>query len=115
MIGGSGIVGGDGVLKAKSSVVIGERVIVMTIGSCSGVDELSLELIEDEDIPLVDGVLDSAVGAFRDLVCCFGDGVLELSSVSIPWKSLRLKMNEVDDGLKVRMERHFIKRKWYRS
>ncbi|GKE98052.1 hypothetical protein Tco_0021403 [Tanacetum coccineum] len=69
---------------------------------------LDLELIEDEDIPLVDGVLDGAVGAF-------GDSVLRLKLERMPWKSLRLKMNEVDDGLKVRMERHFIKRKWYRS
>ncbi|GJW67942.1 hypothetical protein Tco_0122366 [Tanacetum coccineum] len=80
----------------------------MTIGSCSRVGD-GLELIEDEDIPLVDGVLDGAVGAFDDLV------FLRLKLERIPWKSLRLKMNEVDDGLKVRMERHFIKRKWYRS
>ncbi|GJU10856.1 hypothetical protein Tco_1133252 [Tanacetum coccineum] len=63
--------GCDGVLKAKSSGVLGER---------NG-DELSLELFEDEDVPLVDGVLDGALGAFGDLGCCCGDGILESSSV----------------------------------
>ncbi|GJX79647.1 hypothetical protein Tco_0789714 [Tanacetum coccineum] len=56
-------------------------------------DELSLELIEDEDVPLVDGVLE---GAFGDLGCCCGDGVLShiwLELERNPWKSLRLKMN----------------------
>ncbi|GJU88610.1 hypothetical protein Tco_1301033 [Tanacetum coccineum] len=47
--------GGDGVLKAKSNRVLGERVV-------KG-DELSLELFRDEDVPLVDGVLDGALGA----------------------------------------------------
>ncbi|GKC47044.1 hypothetical protein Tco_1064766 [Tanacetum coccineum] len=74
-MGGGSIVGGDGVLKAKSSKVIGERVIVMSM------DELSLDLIKDEDVPLVDGVLDGALGAFGDLVCCCGDGVFESSLV----------------------------------
>ncbi|GJU72821.1 hypothetical protein Tco_1264226 [Tanacetum coccineum] len=40
-------------------------------------DELSLELFEDEDVSLVDGVLDGALGAFGDLGCCCDDGVLE--------------------------------------
>ncbi|GJW33946.1 hypothetical protein Tco_0053978 [Tanacetum coccineum] len=93
-----GIVGGDGLLKAKSSGVIGERVIVLSMGSCSLVDELSLELIEDDDVPLFDGVL-----------------FLRLKLKRNPWKSLRLKMNYGDDKMKVRMGMHFIKRKWYRS
>ncbi|GJU76608.1 hypothetical protein Tco_1273678 [Tanacetum coccineum] len=46
--------GGDGVLKVKSSGIIGERVRVMSIA------------IDDEDVPLVDGVLDGASGAFGD-------------------------------------------------
>ncbi|GKE17590.1 hypothetical protein Tco_1425167 [Tanacetum coccineum] len=67
---------GDGVLKEKSSGVLGERVVVMFMG-----DELSLELFEDEDVPLVDGVLDDALGAFGDLGCCCSDGVLESSLI----------------------------------
>ncbi|GJY20841.1 hypothetical protein Tco_0393407 [Tanacetum coccineum] len=51
--------GGDGVLKVKSSGVIGERVRVMSI---------------------VDGVLDGALGAFGDRGC-FGDEVLASSCV----------------------------------
>ncbi|GKE38862.1 hypothetical protein Tco_1462267, partial [Tanacetum coccineum] len=60
--------GGDRVLKVKSSGVIGERVRVMSIA------------IDDEDVPLVDGVLDGALGAFGDRGC-FGDGVLASSCV----------------------------------
>ncbi|GJZ13699.1 hypothetical protein Tco_0548929, partial [Tanacetum coccineum] len=82
-MGGDGIVGGDGVLKAKSSGVIGERVKV---------DEFSLELMKDEDVPLVDGVLDDALGAL----------VLRLKLEWKPWNYLRLKMNEEDDGLEVK-------------
>ncbi|GJZ08654.1 zf-CCHC domain-containing protein [Tanacetum coccineum] len=43
--------------------------------------ELSLELIEDDDVPLFDGVLEGALGAFGDLGCCCGDGVFESSLV----------------------------------
>ncbi|GJW22330.1 hypothetical protein Tco_0032952 [Tanacetum coccineum] len=46
-------------------------------------DELSLELIEDEEVPLVEGVLDGALGAFGEWGCCFGDGVLVSSSVRL--------------------------------
>ncbi|GKB83073.1 hypothetical protein Tco_0949968 [Tanacetum coccineum] len=42
-------------------------------------DEFSLELIEDEDVPLVDGVLE---GAFGDLGCVCGEGVLSSSCVT---------------------------------
>nr|GEV36412.1 hypothetical protein [Tanacetum cinerariifolium] len=66
-----GIYGGDGVLKAKSSEVLGERVVVMSMG-----DELSLELIEDDDVPLVDGVLEGALGAFGDGGYCVDDGII---------------------------------------
>ncbi|GJZ55822.1 hypothetical protein Tco_0611015 [Tanacetum coccineum] len=40
-----------------------------------GGDELSLELSEDDDVPLVNGVLECALGAFGDGGCCVGDGV----------------------------------------
>ncbi|GKD44539.1 hypothetical protein Tco_1269184, partial [Tanacetum coccineum] len=73
-MGDGGIGGGDGVLKEKSSGVVGERVM-------KG-DELSLELIEDEDVPLVEGILE---GAFGELGCCFGDGV----SAMIKWQVRR--------------------------
>ncbi|GKB81869.1 hypothetical protein Tco_0948764 [Tanacetum coccineum] len=120
--------GGDGVLKAKSSGVIGERVRVMSIA------------IDDEDVPLVDGVLDGLFGAFGDRGCCFSDGVLASSCVrsmnnflggikvilvswkllrlrfeKMPWKYLRLKMSEEDDNLKVKSGNHFIKRKWCKN
>ncbi|GKB03585.1 hypothetical protein Tco_0831728 [Tanacetum coccineum] len=62
--------GGDGVLKVKSSGVIGERVRVMSIDG----DELILEAIDDEEVSLVDG-------AFGDRGCCFGEGVLSSSCV----------------------------------
>nr|GEX20208.1 hypothetical protein [Tanacetum cinerariifolium] len=85
--------GGDGgVLNARSSGVIGERVIVMSI--------------EDEDVPLVDVVLEGALGALGDLSCYCGDGVFQLSSI-------RLKMNEADDDMEVKSGYHFILEKWY--
>ncbi|GJU77481.1 hypothetical protein Tco_1274551 [Tanacetum coccineum] len=59
-MGGDGSGGDEGVLKEKSSRVIGER--------------LSLEIEDEEDVPLVDGVLKGALGAF-------GDGVLASSWV----------------------------------
>nr|GEU78976.1 hypothetical protein [Tanacetum cinerariifolium] len=65
-----GIYGGDGVLKAKSSGVLGDRVVVMSMG-----DELSLEFIEDDDVPIVDGVLEGALGAFGDGGCCVDEGI----------------------------------------
>ncbi|GKD34639.1 hypothetical protein Tco_1250148 [Tanacetum coccineum] len=46
-------------------------------------DELSLELIEDDDVPLVDGVLEGALGEFGDGGSCLGDGVLALSHPQI--------------------------------
>ncbi|GJT31328.1 hypothetical protein Tco_0911603 [Tanacetum coccineum] len=89
-MGGDGSGGGEGVLKAKSSGVIGE----------SNGNELRLEAIEEEeDVPLADGVLNGALGAFGDMGLCFSDGVLA-SSWNMPWKCLRLKMNEKDDDLK---------------
>nr|GEV89396.1 hypothetical protein [Tanacetum cinerariifolium] len=99
-MGYGGIGGGDGVLKAKSSGFIGERVRVMS----------------------VDDVLDGALGVFDDRCCCFSDGVLASSCVRsmnnllggiivifgflevlerTPWKYLRLKMSEEDDNLKI--------------
>nr|GEZ06903.1 hypothetical protein [Tanacetum cinerariifolium] len=66
-MGGDGIGGGDGVLKAKESEMVSMRV--------------SLEVIDDEDVPLLDGVLDDALGAFGDRGSCFGDGVLASSYV----------------------------------
>ncbi|GKB93350.1 hypothetical protein Tco_0979487 [Tanacetum coccineum] len=45
------------------------------------VDELSLEAIDDEDVPLIDGVFDGALGAFGDRGSCFGDRVLASSCV----------------------------------
>ncbi|GKC70166.1 hypothetical protein Tco_1116049, partial [Tanacetum coccineum] len=68
-ISGDGIGGGDGVLKAKSSGVIGDRVNVMSI------------VIDDEDVSLVDGALDGALGTFGDISYCFGEGVLSSSFV----------------------------------
>ncbi|GJV85868.1 hypothetical protein Tco_1525766 [Tanacetum coccineum] len=41
----------------------------------------NLEAINDEDVPLVDGVLDGALSAFGERGCCFGDGVLASSCV----------------------------------
>ncbi|GJS17458.1 zinc finger, CCHC-type containing protein [Tanacetum coccineum] len=67
-MGGDGIGGDEGVVKAKSSGVICER--------------LSLDVIEEEhDVPLVDGVLNCALGAFGDRGLCFGDGDLASSCV----------------------------------
>ncbi|GJQ91794.1 hypothetical protein Tco_0002933 [Tanacetum coccineum] len=63
--------GGDRVWKAKSSGVVGEGVSVMSIA------------IDDEDVPLVDGVLDGALGAFGDRGCYFGDGILASSCVRL--------------------------------
>ncbi|GKF68455.1 hypothetical protein Tco_0198134, partial [Tanacetum coccineum] len=42
---------------------------------------LSLEIEDEEDVPLVDGVLKGALGAFGDRGLCFGDGVLASSWV----------------------------------
>nr|GEY65326.1 hypothetical protein [Tanacetum cinerariifolium] len=99
---GDGIGGGDGVLKAKSIEVICESV--------RNGDELSFEAIEEEnDVPLVDGVLNEALGVFSDMGLCFGNG--DLTSSYMPWKYLSLKMNEEDDNLKIRIGSHFIKRK----
>ncbi|GJT91726.1 hypothetical protein Tco_1080571 [Tanacetum coccineum] len=82
---GNGSGGGEGVLKAKSSGVIGE----------SNGDELILEAIEEEeDVPLADGVLNGPLSAF-------GDIALEFKFKNMPWKCLRLKMNEEDDDLKI--------------
>ncbi|GKB42965.1 hypothetical protein Tco_0887907 [Tanacetum coccineum] len=100
-IGGDGIGGGDGKLKAKSSKVIGER--------------LSLEAIDDATVPLMDGVLDGSLGAFGERGCCFGNGLLSLRFEKMPWKYLRLKMSADDDNLKVRIGNHFIKRKWFKN
>ncbi|GKB29401.1 hypothetical protein Tco_0868802 [Tanacetum coccineum] len=61
--------GGDRVWKAKSSEVVGEG--------------LSFEAIDDEDVPLVDGVLDGALGAFGDRGCYFGDVILASSCVRL--------------------------------
>ncbi|GJR15966.1 hypothetical protein Tco_0798618 [Tanacetum coccineum] len=66
-----GASGGDRVWKAKSSGVVGEGVSVMSIA------------IDDEDVPLVDGVLDGALGAFGDRGCYFGDGILASSCVRL--------------------------------
>ncbi|GKB97714.1 hypothetical protein Tco_0983851 [Tanacetum coccineum] len=68
-IGSDSIGGGDGVLKVKSSGVIGERVRVMSIA------------IDDEEVSLMDGVLDGAFDAFGDRGCCFGEGVLSSACV----------------------------------
>ncbi|GJT70030.1 hypothetical protein Tco_1029316 [Tanacetum coccineum] len=40
-----------------------------------------LEAIDDGDVPLVDGVLNGALGAFGDRGCCFNDEVLASSCV----------------------------------
>nr|GEV05192.1 hypothetical protein [Tanacetum cinerariifolium] len=90
-MGGDGSGGGEGVLKAKSSRVIGKS--------------------EEEDVPLVDGVLNGAFGTFGDMGLCFGDGLLKLRIEKMSWKCLRLKMNEKDDDLKMKIGSHFIKRK----
>ncbi|GJU04949.1 hypothetical protein Tco_1121379 [Tanacetum coccineum] len=69
-VGGDGSGGGEGVLKAKSSGVIGEN---------NG-DELRLEAIEEEeDVPLADEVLNGALGSFGDMGLCISDGVLASS------------------------------------
>ncbi|GJU51219.1 hypothetical protein Tco_1220774 [Tanacetum coccineum] len=90
-MGGDVIIGGDGMFKAKSSKVIGERVSVMSIGSFSCVGggggtlrggelgEFNLEAMDEEDVALVDGVLDGAFGALGDESWCFGEGVLSSS------------------------------------
>ncbi|GJR34559.1 hypothetical protein Tco_1210243 [Tanacetum coccineum] len=82
---GSNGCGGDGVLKEKSSGVIGESVRVMSIvdgDEEKNDDKLSLEAIEKEDdVPLVDVVLKGALGAFSDKGLCFGDGLLTSSWV----------------------------------
>ncbi|GKB58326.1 hypothetical protein Tco_0914512 [Tanacetum coccineum] len=44
---------------------------------------LIFEEIDDEDVPLVDGVLDGALGAFGDRGCYFGDGILASSCVRL--------------------------------
>nr|GFA03585.1 hypothetical protein [Tanacetum cinerariifolium] len=75
-------------------------------------DELSLELIkEEDDVPLVDGVLNGALNAFGDISLSFGDGLLKFRFEKMPWKCLRLKVNEEDDDLKMRIGNHFIKKK----
>ncbi|GJZ98822.1 hypothetical protein Tco_0671275 [Tanacetum coccineum] len=75
----------------------------------------SLEAIDDGDVPLVDGVVDGVLGAFSDRGCCFGDGLLRLRFVKMPWKYLRLKMSEEDDNLNVKNGNHFIKIKWCKN
>nr|GFA64067.1 hypothetical protein [Tanacetum cinerariifolium] len=63
-MGGEGIGGGDRVLKAKSSKVIGESERRFVDG-----DELSLEAIEEEEgVPIVDGVLNGALRDFGTLL-----------------------------------------------
>ncbi|GKD85947.1 hypothetical protein Tco_1357101, partial [Tanacetum coccineum] len=99
--GGDGCGGAEGVLKAKSNGVIGKSVRVMSIA-----------IEEEDDVPLVDGVLKGAIGAFSDRGLCFGDGVLKSSWLRferMPWMCLRLKMNEEDDDLKMKIGNHFIK------
>nr|GEU45739.1 hypothetical protein [Tanacetum cinerariifolium] len=60
--------------------VISERVRVMSMGSLlcigGGGGDLYLEEIEDEEVPLVDGVFEAAFGALGDESWCLGDGVL---------------------------------------
>nr|GEV85091.1 hypothetical protein [Tanacetum cinerariifolium] len=63
-MGGDGSGGGEGVLKAKSNRVIDK----------SDGDELSLETIEEEeDVPIVDGVLNDALGTSSDIGAPFID------------------------------------------
>nr|GEX84698.1 hypothetical protein [Tanacetum cinerariifolium] len=102
-MGGDGIGGGEGVLKAKSSGVIGESVRVMSIDDEYNGDELRLEAIaEEDDVPQVDGVLNGALVSWY---------LLKLRFEKMPWKCLRLKINEDDDDLKIRIRSYFIKRK----
>nr|GEZ52253.1 hypothetical protein [Tanacetum cinerariifolium] len=111
-MGGDGIVGGEGVLKAKSNGVTDESVRVMSIDDEYNGDELRLGAIaKEDDVPLVDGVLNGALGAFSDMGLCFGDELLKLRFKKMPWKCLRLKINEDDDDLKIRIRSHFIKKK----
>ncbi|GJV10945.1 hypothetical protein Tco_1352486 [Tanacetum coccineum] len=87
IIGGNGGGGGEGLLKAKSSEVIGENVRVTSI------DELSLEVIEEEeDVPLVDGFLNGTLGVFGDRDLCFSDGVLTSSWLGL--ERLRVEMKK---------------------
>nr|GEZ32686.1 hypothetical protein [Tanacetum cinerariifolium] len=73
---------------------------------------VSLELIkEEDDVPLVDGVLNGALNAFGDIGLSFGDGLLKFRFEKMRWKCLRLKVNEEDDDLKMRIGNHFIKKK----
>ncbi|GKB31004.1 hypothetical protein Tco_0870405 [Tanacetum coccineum] len=51
-------------------------------------EKLYKELIEDDDVPLVDGVLEGALGAFGDGGCCLGDGVLALSHPQIGFRPI---------------------------
>nr|GEW37807.1 hypothetical protein [Tanacetum cinerariifolium] len=105
-MGGDGIGGGDGMLKAKLSGVIGESV--------ENGDELSLEAIEEEeDVFLVDGVLNGALDAFGDMRLCFGDVVLASSCECYFEKCLplvSLRHHQVDEK-KIRDERR-RRRKW---
>ncbi|GJW25783.1 hypothetical protein Tco_0039594 [Tanacetum coccineum] len=88
-----GMCGGDGVLKAKSSRVLGGKGSSDVHGLLILRYELSLKLFENEYVPLVDGVLDGALGAFGDLGFCFGDEVL----VSSPRWDRRIDKGNRDD------------------
>nr|GEX02316.1 hypothetical protein [Tanacetum cinerariifolium] len=71
--GGEGIKD-DGVFNWMSSGVIGERELVD--GDMEEVDDLCLEVMEDEEVPLVVGVFEGEIGALGDESWCLGDGVL---------------------------------------
>nr|GFB20754.1 hypothetical protein [Tanacetum cinerariifolium] len=60
-----------------SSGVIGEGVRVMSMGllPCigGGGGDLCLEVMEDKEVPLVDGVFEGAFGVLGDESWCLGD------------------------------------------
>lgn len=82
MIGGESE-GDDGVERAQSKGLIGESVRVMST-SCGGIngEELGLVLIEEEDdeVALVDGVLDRALGGDGELGEIMDGGVFASTS-----------------------------------
>nr|GEV82342.1 hypothetical protein [Tanacetum cinerariifolium] len=65
--------------------------LVMVARKCS--------IEEEDEVPLVDGVLKGALSAFGERGLCFGDRLLKWKFEKMPWKCLRLKMNKEDDDL----------------
>ncbi|GKF14024.1 hypothetical protein Tco_0055486, partial [Tanacetum coccineum] len=93
----------DGVLNWMSNGVIDERLFVN--GDVDEVGDLSLESMEDEEVPTVDGVFEGAFGALGDKTW-FEGGSFGGCHGGLWW----LIIDEEDDEVIVNIWREFIVR-----